>query len=346
MRLLVFGGTLFLGRHVVEAALDRGHTVTLFNRGRTNPELFPRVERLRGDRTGDLGELRGRAWDAVVDTSGYLPGVVRASAAALRDAVDHYSYVSSISVYAAPVTPGAGEDAPLATIDESLAEEFAPDRYGALKALCERAVQEELPGRALVVRSGLLVGPYDPTGRLAYWTRRLSEGGDALAPGEPSRSVQLVHARDMAEWILDAAERRTAGAYNVTGPASPLTAGSLLERIAALAPAAARLHWVPERFLLEQGVSPWTELPLWLPEASNGMLDVGIARALADGLRVRPLDDTLREVMEWSASSEVADGVLASGASTGGGMSRARERELLEAWWRESGGGHFGRPGR
>lgn len=341
MRLLIFGGTLFLGRHVVEAALEQGYTVTLFNRGRTNPGLFPGVERIRGDRTGDLAALRGRAWDAVVDSCGYLPRVARASAAALRDSVEHYTFVSSISVYAAPLARGTREDAPRAEIEESLADEFVPERYGALKARCERAVEQELPGRALIVRSGLLVGPHDPTGRLGYWTRRIAEGGDVLAPGDPSRAVQLIHARDMADWILQMAVRRASGTYNVTGPAERLTAASLLERIAALTPGGARLHWVPEGFLLRNGVSPWTELPLWLPEESNGMLDVSIARALDAGLAFRPLDETLREVMEWSSRADTATGVLASGASTGGGMTRAREWELLEAWRRapEPGGG-------
>src|SRR3954467_14114698 len=222
MRILVLGGTQFLGRHVVDAALERGHEVTLFNRGRTHPELFPDVEKLRGDRDGDLGALRHRDFDAVVDTSGYVPRVVAETLQALGD-VGHYTFVSSISVYADLSTPPT-ESSPLAVLAEPT-EEWR-EAYGELKVLCEEAVRERFP-EAFVVRPGLIVGPWDPTGRFTYWPARLDDGGPGLAPAPPQRSVQIVHARDLAEWILDAAARGLGGTYNAVSP--PFTFESLVE---------------------------------------------------------------------------------------------------------------------
>jgi 2'-hydroxyisoflavone reductase len=335
MKLLILGGTLFLGRHVTEAALARGDSVTLFNRGKTGPDLFPGAERIRGDRATDLAALAGRTWDAVVDTCGYLPRVVGASAAALRESCEHYTFISSISAYAAPAPPGADEDAPLAEIDETLADEFTAERYGALKALGERAVEQEFPGRSLIVRSGLLVGPYDPTQRLRHWVRRIAAGGDVLAPGSPARAVQLIDARDLAEWILNMAQRRESGTFNVSGPATPLSMGPLLERIASITGSDARFVWVGEKFLLEHGVAPWAELPIWLPEDMNGILEISIERALMSGLRFRPLDETIRDVIAWEDQQPSVSGDnLASGAPTSGELSRAREVELLEEWSR------------
>ena len=229
MKILLIGGTLFLGRHIVDAALAAGHQVTLFNRGRTNPELYPELDGLRGDRASDLHLLDGGRWDAVIDTCGYLPHVVRASAERLRDRSEHYTFISSASVYADPVAPGADEQAPLQTLDESQAREFRPENYGALKALCEQVLAETMPGRALVVRSGLLAGPHDQTGRLPYWIGRLAEGGAVLTPGSRERRVQLIQARDLADWILRMAEARRVGTFNVTGPRTRLTMGDVLD---------------------------------------------------------------------------------------------------------------------
>ncbi len=337
MKLLILGGTLFLGRHVTEAALARGHEVTLFNRGRTGPELYPGVERIHGDRKTDLDRLEGRHWDAMVDTCGYLPRDVRASGTALRDACDHYTYISSISVYEAPVRPGSDEEAPLAEIDEALAEELTPDSYGPLKALCERAIEQIMPGRTLIVRAGLLVGPHDPTRRFCYWVRRIAEGGEVLAPGSPTRGVQFIDARDVAEWIIDMAGRRTTGSYNVTGPAESLSMGSLLERIASVTGSGARPTWVDEGFLLERGVAPWTDLPIWLPGDANGILKIDIGRALASGLNIRPLEDTIRDVLDCQMISALgAEEPLAIEPPKGGGISRVREIELLEEWSRRA----------
>ena len=333
MRLLILGGTLFLGRHLVDAALERGHEITLFNRGRTNPGLYPELETILGDRSTDLALLEGRSWDAVVDTSGYLPGVVRASAELLRDAVEHYTFISSISVYANPMVPGADESAPVQEIDEELIHDFKPERYGALKARCERAVEETLPGRTLNVRSGLLAGPHDPTGRLPYWIGRIEQGGEVLAPGSPERQVQLIHARDMAEWVLRMAEARQAGTFNVTGPDTPLTMGSLLSTIVEVTGSDSVLTWVPESFLLERGVAPWTELPLWLPEELNGMMSVDIDKARQAGLAPRPVAELVRDTMRWLYSHPAPTGTLASGV-TPAGLSRERESQLLSEWSR------------
>lgn len=323
MRLLVLGGTLFLGRHLVEAALARRHEVTIFTRGRTNPDLFPQVERLLGDRDGDLSALGGRSWDAVVDTSGYVPRVVRVSAELLADAIGRYTFVSSCSVYATLARAGADESAPTATIADETSE--AVDiHYGALKALCERAAEKALPGRVLAVRAGLIVGPHDPTGRFTYWVHRIARGGDVLAPEPRDQPVQLVDARDLAQWILDMAETRRAGTFNATGPERRLTMEELLETIRATTRSHARLVWAAESFLVEQGVEPWSELPLWLAPETNpddaGFLAVSAERAIAAGLRFRPLADTVFETLVNAETTARA------------GLDPRREAELLEAW--------------
>ncbi|MBA2383677.1 MAG: epimerase, partial [Actinobacteria bacterium] len=216
LRLLLLGGTRFLGRAVAEAALARGHELTLFNRGETNPALFPEAERLRGDRDGDLSALEGREWEAVVDPSGFVPRVVGASAELLADAAGHYVFVSSISVYRPPIAPGLDEYAPVAELDDPSSENVQQD-YGGLKALCELAVEERFPGRSTHVRAGLIAGPHDPTGRFTYWAHRLRRSGEVLAPGPPEQPVQFIDVRDLAEWILLCAERGTAGVFNATG---------------------------------------------------------------------------------------------------------------------------------
>jgi uncharacterized protein YbjT (DUF2867 family) len=220
MKVLVIGGTRFLGRHLVEALLARHHEITLFNRGRTAPGLFADVEEIHGDRELDLERLAGRRWDAVIDTCGYLPRVVRAACEALHGAVERYVFVSSISVYARFDAAQLDEDAPLAALDDPLVEDVAA-HYGALKAACEREVQAAFGANALLVRPGLIVGPFDPTGRFTYWPQRLAAGGEILAPGQPGDPVQFIDVRDLAEWIVRALTRGPGGAYNATGPATP-----------------------------------------------------------------------------------------------------------------------------
>ena len=322
MRLLVLGGTKFLGRHVVDIALHRAHDVTMFNRGVTNPGLFPEAEHLVGNRDGDLIALEGRSWDAVVDTCGYVPRIVRASAELLADAVGHYTFVSSGSVYAKSTERGRDETAPLETVDDERSEDVMA-HYGALKALCERAVEEAMPGRALHIRAGLIVGPDDPTGRFTYWVHRIAQGGHVLATA-PDQPVQFVDVRDLSGWILDLVEAARAGTFNATGPASHITMGGLLEDIRRVTGSDARFTWVDEEFLLERSVEPWSALPLWLALRANpgywSFLTVDAGRAIGEGLRFRPLEDTVRATLEHAVVTGDA------------GLFPERERELLEAW--------------
>lgn len=319
MRLLVLGGTVFLGRHLAALALEQGHEVTLFTRGRTNPGLFPEAEHLHGDRDGDLDALAGREWDAVVDPSGYVPRVVRQSAELLRDAVGRYVFVSSVSVYA-DQRRGPTESSPTAKLEDPASEDVPAD-YGALKAACERVVDEVYGPRGASVRAGLIVGPYDPTERFTYWPRRLAEGGDVLAPGEPDAPVQFVDARDLAAFMLRLATSDVSGPVNVTGPAQRTTLEDALTRIAAAVGADCSFHWVDSQTLVEAGVDPWMELPLWLggDAAFAGMLEADISRALAAGLELRPVEETARDTLAWARAVEPPRETL----------TRERERELL-----------------
>jgi 2'-hydroxyisoflavone reductase len=304
VRLLVLGGTRFLGRGVVDAALARGHEVTLFNRGTTNPELYPGAERLRGDLTGDLDALRGREWDAAVD----LDPTQRAGSYVdeLPGGVGHYVFVSTISVYADFSQP----------VDEESELLEPSEEYGGLKVSSERAVQAAFGDRCAIVRPGLIVGPHDPTDRFTYWPRRLAEGGEVLAPGSPQQPVQIVDARDLGAWLAEVAERRVAGVFNATGPADPLTLGETLERIAP----GAHLVWVDEQRILDAGVEPWSELPLWVPGGDYvGLLRADISRALAEGLTFRPLEETARDTLAWSREAGEQRPTL----------TREREREIL-----------------
>jgi 2'-hydroxyisoflavone reductase len=322
MRLLVLGGTQFLGRHVVEAALARRHDVTLFNRGQTRPELFPNVEKLRGDRDGDLTALRGRAFDAVVDTSGYVPRVVAATLAALDD-VGHYTFVSSVSVYADLSRPPT-ESSPVATLEEPT-EEFRSEAYGALKAECEAVVTERFP-RAFVVRPGLIVGPWDPTGRFTYWPARASAGGDVLAPALPDAPAQVIDARDLAAWIVQAAESQLSGTFNAVDRAT--TRLALLEACVRVSGAGAKLVWVDSNFLVEQGVGEWMELPLWLNDPGYaGMLSIDPSPAFAAGLATRALEETIGDTLAWVASGDAP-------ADPPAGLARDKERAVLDAWAR------------
>ncbi|HKH11107.1 MAG TPA: NAD-dependent epimerase/dehydratase family protein [Rubrobacter sp.] len=324
MDLLVLGGTRFLGLHLVAAALERGHGVTLFNRGVSNPGLFPEVEELRGERDGDLSPLRGRRWEAAIDTSGYLPRDVRHSAELLADSVGHYTLVSSISVYEDFGRTGIDEDAPVLEPPEPEPEELDWELYGGLKVGCERAVKAAMPGRALVVRPGMIVGPYDYTDRFPYWCRRVAEGGEVLAPGDPGQQVQLIDARDLAAWMLGMAEEGRPGVYNATGPEHGLTMRGMLEEIRAATGSDARFVWASEEFLLGAGVKPWEEMPFWVPKEMAGILSAGVGRAVGAGLVFRPLAETVRDVPGPDEERPEAE--------IGAGIPREREEELLRAW--------------
>jgi len=328
MRLLVLGGTVFLGRHLVDAALARGHGVTLFNRGQHDPDLFPDVERLRGDRGDNLDVLRGRRWDAVVDTCGYVPRVVRASAEFLADAVSHYTFVSSLSVYAATRQPGTDEAAPVSRLQDETIEEITGETYGPLKALCEQAAERAIPGRVLNVRPGLIVGPHDPTDRFTYWPARVARGGDVLAPGRPDRQIQFIDVRDLAEWMIRAVEQNLTGVYNADGPDDHLSMGTLLETSKAVSGSNAHFVWVEDQFLIDSGVQPWSEVPLWIPESdpdAAGFFAFDCRKAIAAGLTFRPLEETVRATLEWAATRSTEHEWRA-------GLKPDREKELLEAW--------------
>ena len=331
MHILILGGTRFLGRALVRSAQQRGHSLTLFNRGQSNPGLFSDIERITGDRAGDLSPLQGRKWDAVIDTCGYEPAIVRRSAELFAGSVDRYIFISSISVYADFSQPGTNEESPVAQLPPGADETFTMENYGALKALCEQAAEKALPGRVLNIRPGLIVGEYDPTDRFSYWPWRVAQGGEVLAPGRPAHPTQFIDVRDLADWTIQCVETGQAGIYNATGPQSPLPMGALLETCRqvsgsdGVSSADVRFTWLSEEFLLANQVQPWTELPLWLPESDPtlaGMDQVSIQKALAAGLTFRPLEDTIRSTLAWINSRP-------AGHEWRAGLSREREAELL-----------------
>jgi 2'-hydroxyisoflavone reductase len=317
VRLLVLGGTKFLGRAAVEDALARGHEVTLFNRGETNPELFPEAEKLRGDRTESLDALRGREWDAVLDPSGYIPSVVRASAEALADATAYYLFVSSVSVYASLAEP-VDEDSALAELGEEPADRLTDDysNYGALKVLSEQAVADVFGERQASVRPGLIVGAHDPTGRFTYWPHRVARGGRVVAPAPPEAQVQFIDAKDLGAWLVDLCERRAGIVYNATHPGRSWR--ELLETCREVSGSDATFDWVPAEVLNERAVGEWMELPLWLSDPdSAAMHETDVSRALAAGLTFRPLEETVRDTL---GEAQTVEGV---------GLTPEREAELL-----------------
>ncbi len=335
MNILILGGTQFLGRHFAEAALAAGHELTLFNRGHHGADLFPGVEQIKGDRTQDLAPLRGRHWDAVFDASGYLPSAARRSAELLADVAGHYCFISTISVFPT-IDAHTVEDSPKAQLTaaeieaaEGLSQTTGSRSgggygaaYGGLKALCEQEVQACFGARALIVRPGFIVGPYDYSPRLPYWLQRMREGGPVLAPGRPERRVRLIDARDIAEFCLQQASQARGGVFITSGPDGQ-SMGELLQGCQDACQADSRLVWRSEADLLAAGVQPFADLPYWLPEADNAMMDIPSHAAEAAGLRYRPLQQTLRDTAQWLAQQAPAPS---------SGLSRAREAELLKAF--------------
>jgi 2'-hydroxyisoflavone reductase len=340
MKILIIGGTKFLGRHLIDAAVERGHEVTLFNRGKKYAEdPLENVEQIHGDRHADLDKLAGRSFDACIDTCGYLPQSVKAAAEFLRDAVNRYIFISSISAYADFSRVDADEIAPLAELSDEQSERFEKidpqadltgpvlgDMYGALKVLCEQAAESAMPGRTLIVRPGLIVGEYDWTDRFSYWVMRTERGGEVLAPGDPERFVQFIDAHDLARWIVKMAEENQTGIFNANWKSLDLTFGALLEEIKSATGSDARFTWASEDFLRAENVAPWSEMPLYLYESDRdwqGFLAVNVDRALAKGLEFRPLRDTIRATLNWrkTINEELKAGISAE-----------RETELLEKW--------------
>ncbi len=334
MKILIMGGTVFLGRYIAENAIARGHEITLFNRGIHFPELFPDVEKIKGDRINDIGLLAGRAWDAVIDTSAYFPRAVRLLGETLGPGIGHYTMVSSISVYSDVSKPGLDESGAVGTLEDPGVEEITGETYGPLKALCEQAAEDIAPGRALNVRAGLIVGPCDFSDRFTYWPRRVAHGGEMLAPENPDIPTQFIDVRDLAEWIVRMVEQGTAGTFNATGPDYPMTIGQVLDASSQVTGVHPTITWMDDAFLLEQEVGPWMELPLWLPssdESSVGFNYVDCSKAFGAGLTFRPLQDTIRATLEWAAT-------LPPDREPRAGMSAEREAEVLARWHERTSG--------
>jgi 2'-hydroxyisoflavone reductase len=326
------GRDAFVGRSFVEEALVAGHEVTLFNRGKTRPELFPGVERIRGDRGKDLSALAGRSWDAVFDPSCYVPRLARMSAEALGDAAPHYTFVSTLSVYAEETVTGQDETGRLATIDDAATEDVTGETYGALKVLAENEIVRVHGDRALIVRPGYICGPYDNLDRMPYWLRRVARGGEVLAPESPGFPVQLIDARDIARFALAMAERGAGGVFNLCAPQEPFAFGDLLDAAARVAGARdVRFTWASSEFLLESGLHEWEALPWWVPPPEVAVTRFDASRALAAGLEVRPIDESFRDCWTWDLTR--VHGPLRRDV----GLPPEREAELLDAWHAQMG---------
>lgn len=339
MKILVLGGTRFLGRHLVQQALARGHVVTLLHRGASARDLFPEAEHRLADRNGDLATaLAGGSWDVAIDTSAYVPRHVDSAAAALAGRVGSYQLVSTISVYAEGATPPLTESSPLATLADPTTEQVTGETYGGLKTLCEAAARRHFgDAGCLIVRPGLIVGPHDPTGRFSWWVRRLMTGGEVLAPGDPAAPVQFIDARDLAAWMLARADAGASGCVNLAGPVGGTTMGALLNGAVSVLNPGARLTWIDDATLLAAGVAPWMELPLWLPAAEASLHRAAIDRAVASGLHTRPLAETLRDTAAWLQTLPGTDAVMPAPAAGGPprpqpGLAPAKEEALLAAW--------------
>jgi 2'-hydroxyisoflavone reductase len=331
MRILIIGGTAFVGRHITQAAIDAGHNVTLFNRGQTGPALFPRAEHLTGDRNEDLSALAADSWDATVDVCAYLPKQVRSLAEALAGRGGQHLFISTVSVYQAPVQPGYPEDAPLAVLADPQTEQVTNETYGGLKVLCEQAVTD-LYGKdgSTIVRPTYVVGPYDRTYRFTWWVDRIARGGEVLAPGNPADPMQVIDARDMAAWSLRLLENSVSGIFHAASPAPPFGFGQLLDTVAAeVAPTGTSLTWVDSGFLRAEG-EDGASLPLWSEGDSEDatIMTADPAAAFATGLAPRPLRQTVADI-----AAEARDG----GGRAGVGITAERETELL-ARWAESAG--------
>jgi 2'-hydroxyisoflavone reductase len=323
MKLLIIGGTVFLGRHIVEYALKEGHEVTMFNRGQHNPELFPEVEKMHGDRKIDIEKLAGREWDAVIDTCGYLPGDVAKSANVLKDSVKKYVYISSISAYKDVEKAGIDESYPSAQLPEGASvEKFEMENYGPLKVLCENEVENAFPEKYINIRPGLIIGPDDPTDRFTYWIDRISRGGKVLCPGDGSTPVQFIDVRDLAGWSVKMAFDGKPGLYNATGPNYILTMRNFLETCKNVLNPSAELVWVSDGFLEENEVNPWSDMPVWAPDSMkefHGLGKINVLKAIIEGLTFTPLESTIKDTYEWHQSRNVSS--LKAGISS--------EREVI-----------------
>lgn len=330
LRILILGGTGFTGPHQVRYAVARGHKVTVFNRGKTNPGLFPEVEHLEGDRNGKLDALKGRTWDAVIDNPSTLPRWVRDAAQLLKGSAGQYVFISTISVYADTSKPTVDESTPLLTLEDPTVEQVTGETYGGLKALAEAEAHRAFPDRATIVRPGLIVGPGDESDRFSYWPLRVARGGEILAPGDPTDPVQFIDARDLAEWTIRLVEQKAFGTFNALGPASPLSISEMLYGMRAVMPGSLpiRFTWVPASVLETQEVRPWADMPVWIPPVGEylGAARVSNARAIAQGLTFRPLADTTRATLDYVAGRSAE-----RNAKMRAGLTAEREAAVLAA---------------
>ena len=342
LRILILGGTGFTGPFQVRYAVERGHKVTVFNRGKSHPGELPKeVEQLIGDRNGQLDALRNRQWDVAIDNPTSVPVWVRDAGQILKGNVDRYVFISTISVYADTSKANISEDAPLAKYtgpdamkesrDSLIASKF--QLYGPLKALSEQEAEKWFPKQALIVRPGLIVGPRDESDRFTYWPVRIDRGGEVLAPGAPSDPVQFIDGRDLAEWVIRMVEQRETGVYNATGPDKTLGVGAMLEGIKTANGSKANFTWVDADFLESQKVTPWGDMPVWVPPRGEegGMGRINIQRALSKGLTFRPLDVTARDTLAWFKSQPPERQKLKAG------ITPEREAEVLAAWHKAKG---------
>ena len=338
LRILILGGTAFLGIHMTQLALARGHTVTLFNRGRTNRELFPQIEKLHGDRDGKLDALKGRSWDAVIDDSGYVPRHVRLSAELLAPSIRQYLYVSSISAYASFKQPD-DERSPLGRLSDESIEKVDENTYGPLKALCEKAAETALPGRVTVVRPGYIVGPNDPTDRFTYWPARAARGGEMLVPGKPSDRIQFIDVRDVARFNIDALEQRVLGTFNLVSPPGRFTMGELINACIAAANDLVHPHpaptaaWVPVKFFKAHDPSFPDDIPIWAPASGDttAFAETSATRALRAGMHITSIERTVHDTLVWHLARPQSEQLQLKA-----GLSAAREQEILTAWHRSA----------
>ncbi len=330
--LLILGGTRFLGPALVESATKAGWTITLFNRGKTNPGRFPDLEQLHGDRNETTKPLEGRKWDAVVDTSGYFPRQIRSAMESLKGNIGQYVFISSISVYADMSTP-CDENSPVGKIEDENADKITGGNYGPLKALCEQAAEKAMPGQATNIRPGLIVGPDDGSDRFTYWPVRVARGGDVLAPGAPPDPVQFIDVRDVADFAIRCLDTKTVGVFNANGPAKPLGIGGLLDVCKSVSGSDAKFVWVPATFLEEQKVEAWSDMPVWLPPVGEnaGANSTSFAKALAKGLAFRPLPVTIKDTLAWwrTLPKERQEKMKS-------GLTAERETAVLKAWREKS----------
>ncbi|MDQ6826934.1 MAG: epimerase [Candidatus Eremiobacteraeota bacterium] len=323
MNILLIGGYRFVGRAIIEAAKARGHRVTAFNRALNWPAQIDDVELIQGDRHRDLERLADRRWDVAIDTNAYTPANVSALTSTLANQIDHYTLISSLSVYAWPVPPGTRENAPVSLLEaDADPEADIPETYGARKALCEGAASTVMPGRTLALRAGMIVGPHDYLDRFTYWLERCAGASDFIAPGDPGRQLQLIDALDLATWTLTLAEERYSGTLHATGPTNGIMRmKDLIDACSVATGGLSRPIWVDDSRLEQLGIAPDSDLPYWIPAAENGLFEIDLSAARARGLVTRPLLETARRTYAWVQTRK--------NGSRNRGLSLESEAELI-----------------